>query len=81
MLNELRTDCTVIINHGTITCATTVADVGADAPGAAAPVGKLSAGATSRDEQQDLASSSLFDGVEAAIAEARLTRPSERVRQ
>ncbi|MDO4717668.1 MAG: hypothetical protein Q4B08_08900 [Propionibacteriaceae bacterium] len=80
VITELRTEHTVVVNHGTISFATTAVGVGADATGVAVPAGELSAGPTSSDEQQPPAAGSLFDGVEAAIAEARLTRPSERVK-
>lgn len=80
VITELRSENSVIVNRGTISFATTVVGVGTERASAATPPNELPAPPAPSDGPLALAAGSLFDGVEAAIAEARLTRPSERVR-
>jgi hypothetical protein len=80
VISELRTESMVVVNHGTISIATTISSGGRDATSAVEPPSRLPAVPSSDEEPPALSTGSLFDGVEAAIVNARLTRPSERVR-
>lgn len=78
VITELRAESAVIVNHGTITIATNVSGLGGEAMSGIQNQRGISIATASNHQPSPIEESSLFDGVDEAIAAARLTRPSER---
>lgn len=78
VIAELRAGDVFIVNHGAISIATTIQDIDIEAPTDGLQTLDPPDSNLQNRQGSEVPGNSLFDGVSEEIAEARLTRPSER---